>query len=172
MKKNRFILLLLFVFTFINCGLYTFTGASIPVGTKTFQVNYFENYAGSNPGSTIEPGFDRDFTLFLQDLILNQTNLDLVNNNGDLIYEGEIKEYRVSPTTATAEQTAAENRLTVTVNVRYFNTKNEDDDFEKNFSFFYNFPADKQLYDVINDAHKEILERISQDIFNASLANW
>ena len=169
---NRFIFLFVFSFLFVSCGIYTFTGASIPVGTKTFQVNYFENYAGSNPGSIVEPGFDRDFTLSLQDLILNQTNLELVKNNGELIYEGEIKEYRVSPTTATADLTAAENRLTVTVNVRYFNTKNEEDDFERNFSFFYNFPADEQLYDVIADAHKEILERITQDIFNASLANW
>ena len=65
----------------------------------------------------IEPGLDRDFTLALQDLILNQTNLDLVKSSGDLIYEGEITEYRISPTTATANNTAAQNRLTI----KYFN---------------------------------------------------
>ncbi|MDG1263924.1 MAG: hypothetical protein P8N57_04955, partial [Flavobacteriaceae bacterium] len=58
-----------------SCGIYSFTGASIPVGTETFQVNYFDNIAGNRPGSTIEPGLDRDFTLALQDILINQTNL-------------------------------------------------------------------------------------------------
>ena len=80
----------------VQCGIYSFTGASIPPGTNTFQVNYFENLAGNRPGSTVEPGLDRDFTLALQDLLLNQTNLSLVNNNGDLVYEGEIKSLKHS----------------------------------------------------------------------------
>jgi hypothetical protein len=80
--KNQFISLMLLVFTF-GCGIYSFTGASIPAGAKSFQVNYFENQAGSRPGSTVEPGVDRDFTLELQDLILNQTNLNLISSNGD-----------------------------------------------------------------------------------------
>ena len=71
------------------CGIYSFTGASIPSGASTFQVNFFENQAGSRPGSTVEPGLDRDFTLALQDIILGQTNLNLVNSGGDLVYEGE-----------------------------------------------------------------------------------
>ena len=80
----------------IGCGAYSFTGISIDSDTKTFQVNYFQNNA-----ALIEPGIERDFTLALQDIILNQTNLDLVKSNGDIIYEGEIVEYRISPTTAT-----------------------------------------------------------------------
>ena len=128
--KNQFISLILLVFTF-GCGIYSFTGASIPAGAKSFQVNYFENQAGSRPGSTVEPGVDRDFTLELQDLILNQTNLNLVSSNGDLVYEGEIVEYSVTPMTSTANLTAAQNRLTVTVNLRYTNINNEEDDFER-----------------------------------------
>ena len=138
--KNQFISLILLVFTF-GCGIYSFTGASIPAGAKSFQVNYFENQAGSRPGSTVEPGVDRDFTLELQDLILNQTNLNLVSSNGDLVYEGEIVEYSVTPMTSTANLTAAQNRLTVTVNLRYTNINNEEDDFENRFSFFYDFPG-------------------------------
>lgn len=110
---------------------YSFTGASIPEGTSTFQVNYFQNNA-----PLIEPGLDRDFTLALQDIILNQTNLDLVKSNGDLVYEGEIVEYRISPTTATANNTAAQNRLTIGVLVRFFDTKNDQNDFEQRFTFF------------------------------------
>jgi hypothetical protein len=169
--KNQFISLILLVFTF-GCGIYSFTGASIPAGAKSFQVNYFENQAGSRPGYTVEPGVDRDFTLELQDLILNQTNLNLVSSNGDLVYEGEIVEYSVTPMTSTANLTAAQNRLTVTVNLRYTNINNEEDDFESRFSFFYDFPAEQQLYDIKGAAHDEIFERLTQNIFNATLAKW
>jgi len=169
--KNQFISLMLLVFTF-GCGIYSFTGASIPAGAKSFQVNYFENQAGSRPGSTVEPGVDRDFTLELQDLILNQTNLNLISSNGDLVYEGEIVEYSVTPMTSTANLTAAQNRLTVTVNLRYTNINNEEHDFERRFSFFYDFPAEQQLYDIKGAAHDEIFERLTQNIFNATLAKW
>ena len=105
-----------------SCGVYNFTGAK-PVDAKTFQVNFFQNNA-----DLIEPGIDRDFTLALQDLIMNQTNLNLVSNGGDLVYEGEIIDYRTTPMTATAvgsngEVGAAQNRLTVRVNVRFINKK-------------------------------------------------
>ena len=157
---------------FVSCGIYSFTGASIPPGTSSFQVNYFVNVAGNKPGSTVEPGLDRDFTVALQDLILNLTNLDLVSADGDLIYEGDITEYSVTPMSATAENTAAQNRLKMTVHLTFTNTIREEDDFSKSFSFFYDFPADKQVYDVIDTAHKEIFERITQDIFNSTLAKW
>jgi hypothetical protein len=155
----------------LGCGAYNFTGGD--VGTaKTFQVNYFQNYASQSPGSTFDPGLDREFTLSLQDLILNQTSLDLVGSNGDLLYEGEIVEYRVSPMTATAEQRAAQNRLTIGVMVRFFNKTKEDADFERRFSFFYDYPANSQLSSVRDEAHQVIFERINQDIFNESLADW
>ena len=93
----------------VSCGIYSFTGSSIPIGVETFQVNYFENTAGGKPGSTIEPGLDRDFTIALQDLIVNQTSLNLVNEGGDIIYSGEIVEYSVTPMAATAEIKAAQN---------------------------------------------------------------
>ncbi len=157
--------------TLYGCGAYNFTGGDVG-SAETFQVNYFQNYATQSPGSTFDPGLDRDFTLSLQDLILTQTSLDLVGNNGDLLYEGEIVEYRVSPMTATAEQRAAQNRLTMSVNVRFFNRTKEDADFERRFSFFFDYDANTQLASVRDEAHREIFERINQDIFNASLANW
>ena len=155
-----------------SCGIYSFTGASIPPGVTTFQVNFFENQAGNRPGSTVEPGLDNDFTNALQDIIMNQTNLNLVSKDGQLIYEGEITEYSVTPMTATSQNTAAQNRLKMSVALRYFNSKNEDDDLKKTYSFFYDFPAELQVYDVIDSAHKEIFDRITQDIFNDTLAKW
>lgn len=169
--KHSGLLLLVLVFILNGCGAYNFTGGD--VGTaSSFQVNYFQNYATQSRGSTFEPGLDRDFTLSLQDLILNQTSLDLVTTNGDLVYEGEIVEYRVTPMTATAEQRAAQNRLTIAVNVRFYNNTKDDVDFERRFSFFFDYDATAQLSSVRDEAHLAIFERINQDIFNASLADW
>ena len=152
----------------MGCGAYSFTGISIDSDTETFQVNYFQNTA-----DLIEPGLDRDFTLALQDIILNQTNLSLVKSNGDIVYEGEIVEYRISPTTATANNTAAQNRLTISVNVRFINKNDEEADFEKRFSFFYDYEGGAQLIGAQKaTAVEEIFDRLTQDIINASLANW
>ena len=167
-------LYVIFLITLIihGCGNYSFTGASIPDGTESFQVNLFENNSGNNVGSIFEPGLDRDFTIALQNILENQTNLEMLQNDGDLVYEGEIIEYRVSPMTATANLDAAQNRLTITVNVIFSNFKKEEDNFERRFSFYYDFPAEQQLISVKNEAHEIIFERITQDIFNASLAKW
>ena len=163
----KFIYLLLFVFIIKSCGNYSFTGASIPEGTESFQVNFFENEAGNSMGSIFEPGLDRDFTIALQDILQNQTNLQLVSSDGDLIYEGEITEYRVSPMTATSNLQASQNRLSVGINVRFTNLKKEDDNFERRFTFYYDYPAEVQLLNVKSEAHDIIFERITQDIFNA-----
>tara|TARA_S200000501_G_scaffold297235_1_gene283523 strand:+ start:328 stop:852 length:525 start_codon:yes stop_codon:yes gene_type:complete len=169
---NKIFLIFFLLINAQSCGIYSFTGASIPPGVTTFQVNFFENLAGNRPGSTVEPGLDNDFTNALQDIIINQTNLNLVSEGGELIYEGEITKYSVTPMAATAEITAAQNRLEMSVDFRFFNIKKEDDDFEKKYSFFYDFPAELQVYDVIDSAHKEIFDRITQDIFNDTLAKW
>jgi len=156
----------------VTCGIYSFTGASIPPGTSTFQVDFFENQAGNRPGSTVEPGLDQDFTVALQDLINNQSTLDLVTRNGDLIYQGEIVEYSMTPMSATAEITASQNRLKMRIDFRFINTKNEEDDFERSYQFHYDYPAELQVFDVRDEAHEVIFERITQDIFNDTLAKW
>ena len=164
-----FIIISVFIMTLQSCSVkYSLTGASISPETTSFQVNYFQNNA-----PLVEPGIERDFTNTLIDLLINQTSLDLVKSNGDLIYEGEIVEYRISPTTATANNTAAQNRLTVAVNVRFFDVKDSEADFEKRFSFYYDYPGNAQLIGTQKDtALEEIFERITQDVFNASLAKW
>ena len=152
-------ILIISTLTLIGCGAYSFTGASISSDTKTFQVNYFRNDA-----ILVEPGLDRQFTLALQDLL---------TSNGDLVYEGEIIEYRISPTTATANNTAAQNKLTITVNVRFYNRKNDEEDMEQRFSFFYDYSGDANLVGTQKVvAIETIFERLTQDIFNATLAKW
>tara|TARA_R110002124_G_scaffold272213_1_gene441273 strand:+ start:387 stop:890 length:504 start_codon:yes stop_codon:yes gene_type:complete len=167
MKKIYYLLLFSSSFLLNSCGAYNFTGTG-KIDASTFQVNFFQNNA-----DLVEPGIDRTFTVQLQDLILNQTNLNLVKNGGDLTYEGEIVDYRISPMTATADQQASQNRLKIRVNVRFTNKNKETDNFEKTFEFFYDYPAATQLSGAsLNVAIEEIFDRITQDIFNESLAKW
>ena len=161
-------LLLLFVVLFTtSCSVYNFTGTG-KIDAKTFQVNYFQNNA-----ILIEPGIERTFTQELQNTIMNQTNLNLVNSDGELLYEGEIVDYYVSPMTATADQRAAQNRLTISINIRFTNRNKEEDDFERRFSHYFDYPGDQQLNGAtLAAALAEIFERITQDVFNESLAKW
>lgn len=168
-KYNNYKLIGLLLLTVLlsSCSVYNFTGTG-KIDAKTFQVNYFQNNA-----ELIEPGIERAFTLRLQELIQNQTNLNLTNTQGDLVYEGEIVDYRISPMTATADQRTAQNRLTISVLVRFTNNNKEEDNFEKRFSFFYDYPATSQLVGpTLTSALDAIFERITQDIFNDSLAKW
>jgi hypothetical protein len=168
MKKIYSLFAFISLFVLIGCTVkYNFTGTG-KIDAKTFQVNFFQNNA-----DLIEPGIDRDFTLALQDLIQNQTNLNLVSNGGDLTYEGEIVDYRITPMTATADQQAAQNRLTIRVNVRFTNKKKETDDFERTFEFYKDYDGTQQLVgSALTAAIKEIYDRITQDVFNESLAKW
>lgn len=167
MKKTYYFIVSILLLTLNSCSVYNFTGTG-KIDADTFQVNFFQNNA-----DLIEPGIDRTFTLALQDLIQNQTNLNLVKTGGDLTYEGEIVDYRISPMTATADQQASQNRLKIRINVRFTNKRKETDDFEKSFEFFYDYPATQQLAgSTLNVALKDIFDRITQDIFNDSLAKW
>lgn len=154
-------------FSLGSCGAYSFSGANVGAA-ETFQVNYFQNVA-----LLVEPGIDRTFTLQLQDLIQSQTSLGLTNSGGDLVYDGEIVDYYIAPITATAQSTAAQNRLTIAVNVRFFNTLEPEKDFEKRFSFYYDYAGSALLTGPrLETALDAIFTRITQDIFNASLSDW
>jgi hypothetical protein len=168
MKKILYILLFTIAITFQSCGIYSFTGTNLHPDIKTVQIDYFPNNA-----VLVEPSLSQEFTTKFQDLFLQQTNLSLVKSGGDIQFEGEITGYKINPMTATSQQTAAQNRLTITVNVRFYNNFVEEDNFEKTFSHFFDFAADAQLTGgLLDDAFNEIIERISQDIFNASVAKW
>lgn len=170
-KKNILVLMkgvcISLVAVCLSCGAYSFTGADTG-NAETFQVNFFQNNA-----PIVEPGIDRQFTLALQDLIQNQTKLGLTNSNADLIYEGEITQYYIAPMTATSNERAAQNRLTIAVNVRFFNTLDPEKDFEKKFSFYFDYDANQQLVGAVKDeAVNEVFLRLTQDVFNESLTDW
>ncbi|MFN7676357.1 LptE family protein [Flavobacterium sp.] len=167
MKFLKLLSIFILTITLNGCGAYNFTGTR-KIDAKTFQVNYFQNNA-----ELVEPGIERTFTIELQEIIQNQTNLNLTSSNGDLLYEGEITDFRITPMTATSDQTAAQNRLTIRINVRFSNKNKEADNFEKSFSFFHDYDGSKQLVGpTLSEALDVIFERITQDIFNESLAKW
>lgn len=167
MKLKIYIILSIILFqSLVSCGIYSLSGAKIDA--KTIQIDYFPNNA-----DLVEPTLSQKFTLALQDLFLQQSNLELVKSGGELQFEGEITGYTIRPTAATADQTAAMNRLTITVRVRFYNNLNEEDNFEKTFSHYHDYGANQQLIgSTLDDAYSEIFERITQDIFNASVAKW
>jgi len=169
MKHIKPIILgLLLPLILVSCGIYSFSGVSIGPEVKTFEVRKFNNEA-----SIIEAGIDRRFTTELQDFILNQTNLNLVNSNGDIAYEGEITQFFVAPNNSDSQDSTSENRLTISVRVRYFDSKNSDNDLERTFSFFSDFDSTENLSgDVLETALVEIFEYIQQDIITATLARW
>ncbi|MBS9774616.1 MAG: LptE family protein [Tenacibaculum sp.] len=167
MKKIIYILLFAFSFVLISCGVYSFSGGNTG-DAKTIQVDFFRNQA-----SIVEPTLSQLFTQKMQDMFTRRTNLTLVKTNGDLHFEGEITGYHIAPMSATANETAALNRLTVTVNVRYYNRLDEKSNFEKQFSFYETFPANQNLTGgTLESVLEVILERITQDIFNESVAKW
>ncbi len=168
MHHIKHIIIGFFTLIFIQgCGVYSFSGTNISPETKTFQVNFFQNQS-----PRVFPGIDQRFTNQLQDLILNQTNLNLTTSGGDIVYEGEIVQDYVSPNTATSEITAAQNRLTIAINMRFYDSKDPSQDLEQRFSFFFDYPADRSENAVRDEALQVIFERITQDIFNATLARW
>lgn len=155
------------LFSFGGCGVYSFTGASIPAGAKTVSVQYFPNKA-----SLVEPTLSPSFTEALREKFTRQTNLVMVERNGDMAMEGEIVEYKTTPVAIQGDQTAALNRLTITVNVRFTNRLEPNKDFEQKFSQFKEYPSTADLTAVQGALIVEINELLTDDIFNKAVINW
>ena len=161
-------LVVLLSFCLLNsCGIYTFSGASIPAEAKTVSVQYFPNNA-----QLVNPLLSTALTNALNDMFVNQTTLQSVAQNGDLALEGEITGYTTNPIAITGNQTAAMNRLTVTVNVRFTNKYDETKNFEQRFSQYQDYPSGQDLSSVQDVLVETIVEDLCQDIFNKAVVNW
>lgn len=165
--KNSFIILLI-LFIAHSCKInYSFTGASISPDVKTYSVQYFPNMA-----RLVNPNLSQDFTESLKEYFLAQTNLSLVNGTGDLNFEGEIIYYDTKPVSIQSDETAALNRLTIKIKVRFTNMLDPEQNFETSFSRYVDYESSKNLSDVEDELVVEIFEQIVDDIFNKSVANW
>ena len=164
----RLIILSLFCLLLNNsCGVYSLTGASISPEVKTAGVPYFQNRA-----SVVQPMLSRELTEKLKDKIQSQTDLKLVNESSDVLFEGEISNYVVSPAAITGENVAAKNRLTITVKVKFTNSKESQYDFDTSFSRFEDFDSNTSLDAVETDLIDKIADQLVEDIFNRAFVNW
>ena len=165
---KRIFFILLVINTLQSCKVnYSFTGINVSKDIKTFEVDYIPNNA-----PYIVPGMNEDFRNMLIDRINSQTSLTQVKSDGDIIFQGEITDYHVEPAALTAGQSAAKNRLKITIKVDYINNKNEEENVSKTYSWYYDYPADLTREDVATDAHQNILETILDNIFSDTLAKW
>ncbi len=166
MKKILFSLFA-FILMIHSCGIYSFTGASIPPEAKTVSVNYFENMA-----ELVQPTVSPLLTDKLQDKLSSQTTLQLASADGDLQFSGEVTGYRTAPAGIVAGATASQQRLTITVHVVFVNYYDEKASFDASFSRFADFDSNQNLYEVENTLIDEIMEQIVEDIFNKAVVNW
>lgn len=167
--------IVLTVFTlasFTSCGsfsgTYSLSGSSISPDWKTIYIPQFPNNAPLQ-----NPALSQELTLTLQDIFRNRTKLDLTNNeNADLTLEGEIIGYDVVPMSIQSNEVAAENRLTITIKVRYINKKDELKSFDRTFTAYENFPGTQTLADVEASIIPNILEIIRDQVFAAVAMDW
>ncbi|NBG65240.1 hypothetical protein GQN54_03880 [Cryomorphaceae bacterium S-15] len=148
-------------------GCYSFTGASIDPKVKTVSVALFPNYA-----PIAQVTVSQKFTEALKDVFISQTNLTLVRESGDLRFEGAITRYEAVPLAIQGNEVAAQTRLNMTVNVKFTNTVDETQSFERSFTQFEDFSSTENLSAVEDQLIESINEKLTQDIFNASVSNW
>jgi hypothetical protein len=120
----------------------------------------------------VMPMLSAGFTDALTMKMLTNTRLSQVEEDGDLSFEGEITAYSVTPQAVTSGEVASQNRLTIGVRVKFANTKDSSQDFDKSFSQYDDYDSQKNLSDVENELIESITEKLVEDIFNAALANW
>lgn len=151
-----------------SCGIYSFTGTSIQPDVKTVTINYFEYTA-----LKVNPSLSNQMTEGLQEKFRKLTKLEQVDMDGDLEILGAVTGYDVKATSVGANEQAAMNRLTVTVKVTFINRKYPEDNFEnKGFSAYSDFDAMQSLESVEAGLCEEIVEKLCEDILNASVARW
>lgn len=145
---------------------YSPSGAQIG-NAQTISVQYFTNVAPLN-----NPTLSQTFTEKLKDKFVRETPLKLVDANGDMQLSGKIIDYAINPVAIQQNTTAAQNRLTITMQVKFVNKTDSKYDFEKSFSNFEDFDATKNISAVEGELVNVICDKIVQDIFNQAVINW
>lgn len=170
-KHTKLYLSFIFLLILQSCFTvnYSFTGASISPDVKTVSIQDFKNLA-----PLIKPTLSQDITEALKDKFVSQTNLQLVNYTGDLNFEGQITGYNIKPIAIKggANSVASLNRLTITIKVKFTNSKDPKQNFETTFSRYTDFPSTENFNTVQDGLASDITKQLIDDIFNKSVANW
>lgn len=169
MKRIFASLILAVSFLLGGCSIvnYSFSGTSIQADVKTVTINYFEYKA-----LKVNPSLSNDLTEAMKDKFRKLTKLEQVEMDGDLELEGAVTGYEVRASAVTADEVAAQNRLTVTVSLKFTNKKYPEEDFEKSFSAYADYDSTNSLDAVESTLCEEIVDKLVEDMFNASVAQW
>ena len=152
---------------FTYCGIYSFTGASISPSIKTVLITYFPNKA-----NIIQPTLSHTFTEKLKDIFIEQTNLTLNEQESDLNFIGYIKNYQIKPIAIQSNETAAQNRLTISIFVSFKNKIDPSKNFEEVFVRYKDYESSNTLTEIEETLIDEITNQITEDIFNKAVVNW
>lgn len=147
--------------------MYSFNGASISSETQSVQIDYF-----SNTSSMGQASLSDDIAEGLKDKFSNETNLNIINSDGDLFFKGSITSYSVKPIAIQANETAAKNRLTISVKVRFENKLDVENNFDQSFSRYADYDSTTELSSIEDELVNQIIEELIDDIFNKAVANW
>lgn len=151
-----------------SCGIYSFSGTSIQPDVKTITINYVEYKA-----MKVNPSLSNDLTEAIRNQFRRMTSLSQVEMDGDLEISAQITGYDVRASSVSAGDQVAQNRLTVSVKVDFTNRKYPEDDFTaKSFSAYSDFDATQSLDAVESTLCAEIVDKLVEDIFNATVAQW
>ena len=166
------VLLFSLLLTLINC--YSFTGSSLSPETKTIQIKDFPNNS-----ALMNPNLAQQFSTDIQNRFLQRTGLKGTTEVPDILIEGEITDYSITPTTISTAVNApggsiqaAQNKLTITVNVHYENKIEPDKSFDRPYSDEAVFSSDLDINTIEASQVKLVNERIINKIFNDIVANW
>ena len=165
--KILFILITLFILSGCAGGRYSFTQGIPDPNINTVSIQYFTNQA-----PLAKPTLSNSFTESLKDLFQTQTKLALVSKYGDLQFEGYVSGYRTAPVAITGNETAAKNRLTISVKVKFVNTQQPEKNYEQSFSRYSEYNSNLDLTTVEDELIAEINDQLVQDIFNKAMSNW
>ena len=168
MNRFKYIMLLFGCVLLARCTVqYSMGGANIEPDVESISVEDFANRAPNGPAD-----LGQYFTNELKDKFQSQTRLTMVTERGDLNFSGEITDYETRPVSVGGEQTAQMTRLTITVSVRFTNSKHPDNSYESNFSQYEDFESSQSLSSVEDRLVEDISEKLIDDIFQKAVVNW
>lgn len=164
---RKLIVILLAALMLNSCGIYSFSGTSIKPDVNSITINYIEYRA-----LRVNPAFSNELTEALRNQFRRMTRLEQVDRDGDMEISGEVTGYDVTAAAVTADEVAARNKLTVTVKITFTDKKHPDEDFDKSFTAYSEYDSTNTLDAVESSLCSEIIEKLVEDIFNASVAQW
>ena len=164
---KRLLPLIAMLLSLSSCGIYSFSGTSIQPDVNSITINYIEYRA-----LRVNPSLSNDLTEAIRNQFRRMTRLEQVETDGDMELSGQITGYDVTAAAVTADEVAARNKLTVTVKIQFSDKKHPEEDFDKSFSAYSEYDSNNTLDAVESDLCAEIIEKLVEDIFNASVAQW